>query len=96
VVGAPVTEELFFRGVLYPYMKSKSSFIRALILVSLLFGVTHGHLMSGLPLCFLAIAFTLVYEWTGNLGASILMHAGFNSLSVTLLLLQELSKVPAS
>lgn len=89
IAGAPLVEELLFRGILYPFLKNKFGFRNALWLTSFLFAAFHLHLPSLLPLFVLAVAFTLLYEWTGSLIAPILMHAGFNSMSLGLLLLKE-------
>jgi membrane protease YdiL (CAAX protease family) len=84
VVGAPVTEEILFRGVIYSWLKKNWGFTMALVMNSLIFAFVHLHLPSFLPLFLLAIGFTLLYEWTGNLLANILMHAGFNGVSLFL------------
>lgn len=89
VLGAPVVEEVFFRGLLYPCLKQRLGFGHALWINAALFAAFHRHGASALPLFGLGIAFTLLYEWRGNLGASILMHAGFNSFSMALLFLTE-------
>ena len=85
VVGAPALEEIFFRGLLYPQLKLRFGFVHALWINSALFAVFHLHVPSAIPLFALGIAFTLLYEWRGNLSASILFHTGFNSLSLILL-----------
>ena len=89
VVGAPVVEEIFFRGLLYPCLKERFGFAHALWINAALFAAFHRHGASALPLFGLGMAFTLLYEWRGNLGASILMHAGFNSFSMATLFLME-------
>ncbi len=84
-VGAPVVEELLFRGVLYPYLKSRFGLGLALIVTSLLFSVFHLHPAGTLPLFTLAVAFTLAYEWRGNLLAAMVAHGMFNGLSILMI-----------
>lgn len=84
VLVAPVTEELLFRGLLYPHLKAKLG-RHALWITSAVFAAFHLHLPSLLPLFVLAMGFNLLYEWRGNLAAPILMHAGFNAFSLTML-----------
>lgn len=91
VIGAPICEELLFRGVAYPFVKRHLGCFHAIWITSLVFALFHEHVPSLLPLFLLSIVFTLVYEWTGNLAANILMHAGFNALS----LVQLMSKTNA-
>jgi len=75
---APVAEELLFRGILYPFVKRRTSAWRACLLVSLLFGAVHFTLMAFVPLTFLAIALTWLYEKTNNLVAPMIVHSLFN------------------
>jgi membrane protease YdiL (CAAX protease family) len=86
-IGAPIAEELLFRGIFYPFLKERYGFFTALMINSAVFGIFHEHAPSILPLFALAIIFTLAYEWTGNLLTCILLHAGFNTISVTAMLL---------
>jgi len=75
---APVAEEILFRGILYPFFKRDAGALRACLLVSMLFGAVHFTLMAFVPLTFLAIALTWLYERTNNLIAPILVHSLFN------------------
>jgi membrane protease YdiL (CAAX protease family) len=78
VIAAPVAEELFFRGVLFPVVRERGYPKLALIGVSLFFAGIHANLMSFIPLTVLAIVLTKLYEHTGNLLAPITTHALFN------------------
>ncbi len=82
VVGAPIVEELFFRGILYPCFKKRVGRTHALWMTSAIFAEFHFHLPSLLPLFVLGAIFTLLYEWKGNLLACILCHSAFNTLSL--------------
>lgn len=89
VAGAPIFEEILFRGIIYPVLKTHYGFIHAAWVTSLLFAAFHFHPPSVLPLFGLAMGFTLLYEWTGSLACCILMHSMFNTLSLCILLLKE-------
>jgi membrane protease YdiL (CAAX protease family) len=82
---APVVEELLFRGLIYPCLKERLGMAAALTLTSALFAAFHFHAAIAPPLFLLSAAFILLYEWRGNLLACIVMHAGFNALSLSLL-----------
>ncbi len=85
VVGAPLFEEILFRGILYPFLKGKIGLIHATWINAVVFAMAHGHIPSMLPLAVLGIVFTLLYEWKGNLAACMIMHSSFNTLSLFLL-----------
>ena len=90
VLLAPVAEEVFFRGILYPAIKQAGYPRLALWGTALFFAVVHVNMVTFVPLTVLALALTALYERTDNLLAPITAHAMFNALNfVTLLLLQE-------
>jgi membrane protease YdiL (CAAX protease family) len=78
VVVAPVAEELVFRGILYPTIKQRGFPRLAFWGTSLLFAAIHSNAMIFLPLTFLAVILTLLYETTNNLLAPIVTHSLFN------------------
>ena len=75
---APLTEELLFRGILYPFIKQQGYPKLALWGTSVLFGLLHLNLMTFLPLTFLGLVLAWLYETTDNLTAPILAHSLFN------------------
>tara|TARA_Y100000588_G_scaffold176506_1_gene190517 strand:+ start:12675 stop:13394 length:720 start_codon:yes stop_codon:yes gene_type:complete len=79
---APVTEELFFRAILYRVFKSLLSAGPAMVLTSFAFAAVHQNLFAFAPLFTLSFFLILVYERTGHLAVPILYHALFNSLTV--------------
>jgi len=90
IVLVPPAEEIFFRGILYPWIKQAGFPRLALWGTALLFGAMHLNLASLVPLTVLAVALTLVYERTNNLLAPITAHALFNALNFFMLyLIQE-------
>jgi membrane protease YdiL (CAAX protease family) len=89
VVIAPVAEEIFFRGLLYPLVKQHTARGFAVVTVSLGFALLHGNVPVLLPLWLLAVVLTLLYEWTGNLLACVTVHALFNAANFAALFLVE-------
>jgi len=87
IVAAPITEELIFRGCLYPILKQFGGRYSALVISSVLFALIHAHLPSLGGLFVLALCLALVFEYTGSLWAPILMHALFNGITVGIALL---------
>ncbi len=81
-VGAPLAEEVVFRGYIYAAVKRFTSIPFAVIFTGLLFGVVHGNLLVLLPLTVLGIVLALAYEYTGSLWAPIAIHFCFNAATV--------------
>lgn len=96
-LGAPLMEELFFRGFLYGVAKRYTHWTYAALGSSLFFAVVHGNVMSLLPLTLLGLLFVAAYEQTRSLLVPIVMHSIFNLFQITVLfyapqLAQQLEK----
>lgn len=89
ILGAPVVEEIIFRGILYPAIKQRGWPQTALWGTSLLFALTHANTATFLPLTFLAMVLVFLYERTGNLLAPILTHSLFNAANYFALVFQS-------
>jgi hypothetical protein len=90
-VVAPVGEELLFRGLLLRSLRRRVSPVAAIGIQALVFALAHPLLSPTLgdfavvPALFLLGAVSgVVAEQTGDLSASILMHAGFNLITTLL------------
>lgn len=91
VVGAPLVEELFYRGLLLRSMQRRMSAAPAIVITGLLFGAAHVRpdaisWMAQMP----ALAgFGMVLGWVasraGRLGPAIVAHAAFNLVTVLFL-----------
>jgi len=91
VLAAPIVEEIFFRGIALPAAAKHLRPMSAACLVSLLFAVMHFHIPSIVPLFVIAMSFSLAYLCTGSLVVPIVMHALFNAVSITgLILLKDM------
>jgi membrane protease YdiL (CAAX protease family) len=82
VIVAPLTEELFFRGILYRTLKSLTDAGPAILLTSLAFAGAHSNLLSFGPLFALSVFLILAYEKSGHLAVPIVYHACFNLLMI--------------
>ena len=84
LVFAPVAEEILFRGIVFNAVKSRFPVWVAYIVSSLGFAIMHGtiiHIIIGF-VC--GMVFAMVYEYTGNIGWSILFHCIYNFMSMFL------------
>jgi len=77
-VGAPVAEELVFRGGLFHFCRSRLPRWAALWLPACLFAALHGSLTAYAPLAVLGVLLSLAYERTGNLAVPMVAHSLFN------------------
>jgi membrane protease YdiL (CAAX protease family) len=87
VLVAPVAEEVFFRGVVYNAWLREYGTRVAIVGSAILFGFIHGSAFLFLPITALGVVLALLYRTTGSLPAAIALHAGYNGITVALVLL---------
>ena len=91
-VGAPITEEIMFRGVLYRYLRELSrtwtlilSLVFSMVISSVLFAAIHPQGLTFIPvLGALAVAFCIGREWRGSLVAPMIAHGVNNGAVMTM------------
>ena len=81
VIGAPVVEELLFRGVLFGGLARSVRPFLAVVWSALLFTSVHP-LVSWPPVFLLGIACAVVRQRSGFLPACMLMHAAYNAVVI--------------
>ncbi len=93
-VGAPVVEELFFRGLMQPRLVERLGVGVGVLATSVLFGAAHLIAWQGKGTVVLAAAvagaglgFGFLRQLTGRVGTSIAAHALFNAQALVLVLL---------
>ena len=82
----PVLEEVFFRGFAYQALKKKWGIWPAAILTSAIFAAFHMNAVAFLPIMFLGLFLTYLYQSTGSLVAPITAHIIHNTIMVALTL----------
>jgi len=87
VVVAPIAEELFFRGVAYNAWEREYGPARALYGSAILFAVIHGSAFVIPSIFVLGLVLGQLFRTTRSLPATILLHAGFNGITVAIALL---------
>jgi membrane protease YdiL (CAAX protease family) len=83
----PIAEEVFFRGVLYRWMRQYAGRWLAIVASSLVFGALHGDISVAAATFIMGIVLAWFYEYSGSLWTSILIHATNNTLKLLLLYL---------
>lgn len=86
VVGAPIAEEVFYRGLLQRTMARRVPIWPTMIITSLLFGASHFQALQFPALAAFGLVLSVIAHRTGRLGMSIWAHVGFNATTVALLL----------
>jgi membrane protease YdiL (CAAX protease family) len=83
VIGAPLAEELVFRGLVYTSVRERWGYAGALVLSSVVFAGMHFEPTGIYSLLVLPSAFLLGWlrEKTGGIYAPILVHAVFNAIA---------------
>lgn len=84
-IAVPFAEELFFRGVLFAWLRKHWSMWPSLLVSALLFGLVHFDVAVGLTAFILGILLGWVYEKSKSLWTPFLIHALNNSLRLLLL-----------
>ena len=80
VITAPISEELFYRGMIYPVFRGYLGPTWAAVLAGLVFGLAHWDLWRTIPLAIGGALLCLLYQKTGNLWVSIAAHGTWNGL----------------
>ena len=81
-IGAPIVEELFFRGLLFRSFTRKWGPGWGIALSSLLFGLAHFELLQLPALVAFGVVLGLLAHRTGRLGPGIFAHMAFNAITV--------------
>jgi membrane protease YdiL (CAAX protease family) len=91
-IGAPIAEEIYFRGLTQPVLQRYLGGVGGLVVTSVLFGFAHlgdNPIEVVLPLAaFGAIVGTLAWR-TGRLGPGIIAHITFNGITVVAIALSR-------
>jgi hypothetical protein len=82
-VLAPIAEELYFRGLLYPWMRQRWGLWVSILLSSALFGLAHyDSLGVAVSAMMMGVLMAWLFERTGSFYIPAIMHIATNSLGV--------------
>lgn len=84
-IGAPIAEELFFRGLVLRTMEKRFGTAWAVVGSSVVFGATHFQPLQFPALTAVGAVFALLAVRTGRLGPAIAAHMAFNTATVIVL-----------
>ncbi|MEJ7585109.1 MAG: type II CAAX endopeptidase family protein [Acidimicrobiales bacterium] len=89
VMGAPVVEELFFRGLLQRSVSRRIGAVGAVAITAVVFGLTHFQPLQVPALAAFGAVLGLLALRTGRLGPGIVAHLAFNAVTVIALLVDS-------
>lgn len=82
-VISPIYEEIFYRGFLYRWLRSRIGFSGAILLSSIIFTAIHIPTYNTMPVNFFSgIIFALAYERTNSIWPSVIIHGLTNGIVV--------------
>jgi membrane protease YdiL (CAAX protease family) len=81
VIGAPLSEELFFRGFLYAGLRRRIWALPPALLTGTVFSMAHLQFGLIIPFTLIGAVLSIVYERTGSIWGNIALHFVFNLLS---------------
>lgn len=93
VIGAPLVEELLFRGVLFEELRKEISLKGTIFLTSIVFGIYHFNILQSSNAFFLGLVLAYVYYKTRSIEASIIIHATNNMVAMIPFLDRGLSPI---
>ena len=82
----PVAEELFFRGFIFGFFRSRIGVAAAVLVASATFAMFHGSLDVFLPIFLVGVVLNVIFVRTGSLAYPIFFHMLFNGGTLVLLL----------
>ena len=92
LVLAPVTEELFYRGIFYRSLRDRHGVVLGALVSAILFGASHvvnapwrDVVFLQTLMVFTGIGLALIYERRANLVADIAAHVAFNVIGIVII-----------
>lgn len=78
---APMAEEIFFRGFLFPALLAKIGFARAALFGSLIFSMAHLDPKIMIPIFLSGILFNWLYYRTNSIWTCVVVHSSHNAVA---------------
>jgi hypothetical protein len=85
-VAAPLAEEVLFRGIIFRALRIKTGFVVAALISGALFGLIHMEPFQAIQLSMLGVVLAWLYDRTGSLWPSIILHATNNLVTLVVML----------
>lgn len=84
-IVSPIYEEIFYRGFIYRWLRTRISMRWAVVISSIIFTLAHFPTLNAMPVNFISgIVFAWAYERTGSVVPGMIVHGMFNTIAVLL------------
>ncbi|ABG86063.1 CPBP family intramembrane glutamic endopeptidase [Clostridium perfringens] len=94
IVFIPIYEEIFYKGIIFGYLRKNFNIIVAIVVQDLVLGVMHLNLVQGIYTFILGIVLALIYMYSESILGNITVHIIFNLLGI-LIVPKLLIKIPS-
>ncbi|ALS29590.1 CAAX amino terminal protease [Paenibacillus sp. 32O-W] len=82
---SPVYEEIFYRGFMYRWLRTRTGIVWGIVISSLIFTAAHYPTLNAMPVNFISgVIFAWAYERTGSVIPGMIVHGMFNTIAVLL------------
>jgi hypothetical protein len=82
---SPVYEEIFYRGFVYRWLRTRTGAGWSIVISSLIFTAAHYPTFNAMPVNFISgVIFAWTYERTGSVIPAMIIHGVFNTIAVIL------------
>jgi membrane protease YdiL (CAAX protease family) len=85
-VYAPAFEEFIFRGMILSGYSAAMSPVKAAVVTGVLFGMTHGYIVSVAPTALIGVFLALIVIYTGSIFTGLIYHALNNLIAYTMVM----------
>ena len=83
---APMAEEIFYRGMIYNWLRRRLHVVVAAPVQAIIFGLSHHFGPANTArVVLIGLGISLVYEWRRTLVAPVLMHAMINAFAMVVM-----------
>lgn len=82
---SPLYEEIFYRGFIYRWLRTRIRMKWAIVISALIFTLAHFPTINAMPVNFISgVVFAWTYERTGSVVPGMIVHGAFNTIAVVL------------
>ncbi|WP_339306155.1 type II CAAX endopeptidase family protein [Paenibacillus sp. FSL R5-0519] len=82
---SPLYEEIFYRGFIYRWLRTRIRMKWAIVISALIFTLAHFPTINAMPVNFISgVVFAWNYERTGSVVPGMIVHGAFNTIAVVL------------
>lgn len=86
---APIAEEAFFRGFIYPAFRKRFGVWAGIIISTIIFALFHARIWLMVPVVAMGIILAFLYEKEKSLGPPIILHSLNNLISLIIIYVQK-------